>query len=149
MRAVKGRDTKPEMVVRRILHSMGYRYRLHRKGLPGKPDIVFAPRRKLIFVHGCFWHGHSCKRGSRRPKTNAQYWKVKISRNIERYSRQRKELLADGWATLTIWECELSDEDELRRRLRCFLEEAMVHSECDNLSVKSSTQDFSSSSANS
>ena len=74
MRAVKGRDTKPEMAVRQLLHGMDYRYRLHRKDLPGNPDVVFTTRRKIIFVHGCFWHGHSCKRGSRRPKTNAQYW---------------------------------------------------------------------------
>ena len=100
MRAVKGRDTKPEMTVRRLLHRMGYRYRLHRKDLPGKPDIVFGPRRKVIFVHGCFWHGHSCKRGSRVPKSNAEYWKEKIARNIERHSDQLDELTADGWTGL-------------------------------------------------
>ena len=89
MRAVKGRDTKPEMAVRRLLHRMGYRYRLHRKELPGRPDIVFGSRRKVIFVHGCFWHGHSCKRGNRLPKTNAEYWQTKIARNVERHTGMR------------------------------------------------------------
>ena len=88
MRAVKFRDTEPELTVRRLLHRMGYRFRLQRKDLPGKPDIVFGPRRKVIFVHGCFWHGHSCKRGSRMPKTNVEYWETKITRNVERHSRQ-------------------------------------------------------------
>ena len=85
MRAVRDRDTKPELAVRRLLHRMGYRYRLHWRDLPGKPDIVFGPRRKVIFVHGCFWHGHSCNRGNRLPKTNAEYWKAKIERNVARH----------------------------------------------------------------
>ncbi len=122
MRAVKGRDTKPEMKVRRILHRMGYRYRLHRKDLPGKPDIVFGPRRRVIFVNGCFWHGHSCKRGNRLPKTNAEYWESKIARNVERHAKQLDELATAGWNSLTLWECELVDEDALARRLRAFLE---------------------------
>lgn len=122
MRAVKGRDTRPEMKVRRILHRMGYRYRLHRKDLPGKPDIVFGPRRRVIFVNGCFWHGHSCKRGNRLPKTNAEYWKSKIARNVERHAKQLDELATVGWKSLTLWECELVDEDALSRRLRVFLE---------------------------
>ena len=122
MRAVKYRNTGPELTVRRLLHRMGYRYRLHRKDLPGKPDIVFGPRRKVIFVHGCFWHGHSCKRGSRMPKTNAEYWETKISRNVERYSRQIKELAAAGWTSLALWECELADRETAARRLRTFLD---------------------------
>ena len=121
MRAIKDRDTKPEMMVRRLLHSMGYRYRLHRKDLPGKPDIVFGPHRKVIFVHGCFWHGHPCKRGNRLPKTNAEYWKSKIARNIERHSSHLDELTAAGWTELTLWECELANEDAIRRRLSAFL----------------------------
>ena len=121
MRAVKGRDTNPEMVVRRILHRMGYRYRLHRKDLPGKPDIVFGPRRKVIFVHGCFWHGHSCKRGSRVPKSNSDYWENKIRRNVERHSRQLTELVNVGWSVLTLWECELSDSTYLTSTLDSFL----------------------------
>ncbi len=125
MRAVKGRDTKPELAVRRLLHRMGYRYRLHRKDLPGKPDIVFGPRRKVIFVHGCFWHGHSCKRGSRLPKANAEYWQAKIARNVERYSGQLDELTAAGWTGLTLWECELADEDAVARRVSTFLDETV------------------------
>src|SRR5205814_5907334 len=84
MRAVKGRDTAPEMTVRRIVHGMGYRYRLHRKDLPGKPDLVFPRDHKVIFVHGCFWHGHDCQRGARAPKMNADYWSTKIARNRNR-----------------------------------------------------------------
>ena len=121
MRAVKSRDTKPEMAVRRLLHRMGYRYRLHREDLPGKPDIVFSTRRKVIFVHGCFWHGHSCKRGNRLPKTNTAYWKSKIMRNVERHSNQLDELTAGGWTGLVLWECELANEDAVSRRLSAFL----------------------------
>ena len=121
MRAVKGRDTRPEMRVRRLLHRMGYRYRLHGKALAGKPDIVFGPRRKVIFIHGCFWHGHDCKRGARVPATNTDYWRTKIARNVERYARQIDALAAEGWKALTLWECELKDEDVLSKRLRKFL----------------------------
>ncbi|MCY3879284.1 MAG: very short patch repair endonuclease [Rhodobacteraceae bacterium] len=122
MRAIKGRDTKPEMRVRRLLHSMGYRYRLHRKDLPGKPDIVFGPRRKVIFVHGCFWHGHSCKAGQRIPKTNTEFWSNKIEANIERDRRQLEALSQAGWTALMLWECELRDADALRDRLTAFLD---------------------------
>lgn len=124
MRAVKSRDTRPEMAVRRLLHRMGYRYRLHGEGLPGKPDIVFGPRRKVIFIHGCFWHGHSCKRGNRVPKTNTEYWVRKIGRNVERHSRQIEELIGMGWKGLTLWECELADKTALAQRLVAFLGEA-------------------------
>lgn len=122
MRAVKGRDTSPELLVRRLLHKMGYRYRLHRNDLPGKPDIVFGRRNKVVFVHGCFWHGHPCKRGARMPATNANYWEEKIARNVERYSKQLEQLAKDGWSALTLWECELNNNQELRRRLIIFLE---------------------------
>ena len=87
-----------------------------------KPDIVFGPLRKVIFVHGCFWHGHDCKRGNRMPATNASYWKAKIARNRERYSGQVKELTMSGWTALTLWECELRDRIELARRLNIFLQ---------------------------
>lgn len=100
---------------------MGYRYRLHRVDLPGKPDIAFGQRRKAIFVHGCFWHGHGCKRGARVPATNKSYWTSKIGRNVSRYERQVAELSGRGWTVLTLWECELRDEEELVRRLRQFL----------------------------
>ena len=122
MRAVKSRDTKPEMRVRRLLHRMGYRYRLHKASLAGKPDIVFSSRRRVIFVHGCFWHGHDCKRGNRMPATNAEYWSRKIARNVERFSTQVEELETAGWRVLTVWECELKDEDGLVATLRGFLE---------------------------
>ncbi len=122
MRAVKSRDTKPEKEVRRMLHRRGYRYRLHRKDLPGTPDIVFGPRRKVVFVNGCFWHGHACPRGSRQPKTNAEYWRAKIARNVERDAEQRERLEAAGWAGFTVWECELSDPGAVAEELVTFLE---------------------------
>lgn len=121
MRAVKSRNTKPEIKVRRLLHGMGYRYRLHIKNLAGKPDIVFTSRRKIIFVHGCFWHGHNCKRGNRLPVSNAQHWKSKIERNVKRYADQLQKLTEDGWKVLTLWECELKDDTRLIERLKRFL----------------------------
>jgi DNA mismatch endonuclease, patch repair protein len=126
MRAVKGRDTDAEMIVRRLLHGLGYRYRLHGKELPGKPDVTFRSRRKVIFVHGCFWHGHDCKRGDRMPKSNRAYWTAKIARNKVRDERHGAVLAAMGWSVLTVWECELRDRNELVRRLCVFLEEDTV-----------------------
>ena len=123
MQAVKSRDTAPEMAVRRTLHAMGYRYRLHLGDLPGKPDVVFPGRRKVIFVHGCFWHGHPCARGNRVPKTNAEYWKNKIQKNRERYSRQLVELNEGGWTVLTVWECEVRHECDLAAQLVAFLDD--------------------------
>jgi len=120
MRAVKSRDTKPEMIVRRAAHALGYRFRLHRKDLPGSPDLVFPSRKKAIFVHGCFWHGHDCTRGARMPKANAEYWTTKIGRNVTRDARVRGELASLDWETLTIWECELKDGG-IEERLRGFL----------------------------
>lgn len=121
MRAVKSADTKPEMIVRRTAHAMGFRYRLHRRDLPGSPDIVFPSQKKAIFVHGCFWHGHCCPRGNRTPKTNRQYWKRKISRNVERDKKNIKELEAVGLEVLVIWECEIKFTESLVERLRSFL----------------------------
>lgn len=121
MRAVKGRDTTPEMIVRRMVHAMGKRYRLHREDLPGKPDLTFPRLRKIIFVHGCFWHGHDCKRGARKPKENAEYWIKKISRNKERDTQSRRTLGSLGWRTLVIWECELKDREMLKARIKDFL----------------------------
>jgi len=122
MRAVKSVDTGPEMIVRRMLHKLGYRYRLHRKDLPGKPDLVFPSRKAVIFVHGCFWHAHNCKRGARTPKTNTQYWIDKIRRNVERDAQAIINLKAAGWRVLVIWECELKDIDRLRSRSVTFLQ---------------------------
>ena len=121
MRAVKSKDTGTEMRVRRIVHSMGYRYRLHRKDLPGKPDLVFGPRRKVIFVHGCFWHGHTCKRGDRMPRENRRYWTKKIARNKERDQKHVSVLKAKGWRVLVIWECETKDTERLGKRVRAYL----------------------------
>lgn len=121
MRSVKSKDTKPEMIVRRLVHGMSYRYRLHRKDLPGVPDLVFGPRRKVIFVHGCFWHGHSCKRGNRQPKTNEDYWKKKIARNVQRDSDCIEQLEKLGWECLVVWECHTNDAQILGERLRKFL----------------------------
>ncbi len=123
MRAVKGENTAPELIVRRLVHSLGYRYRLHRKDLPGKPDLVFPGRRKIIFVHGCFWHGHQCARGARVPKTNRDYWRKKIAGNVERDREHGYALEASGWKVLILWECELKVSDKLRARLISFLED--------------------------
>ena len=121
MRRVKGRDTTPEMTVRRALTRLGARYRLHRKDLPGKPDIVMPGRRLAVFVHGCFWHGHDCARGARVPKQNRDYWVGKVERNRARDDRSREALSALGWRVETIWECELKDAEALWKRLRTLL----------------------------
>jgi DNA mismatch endonuclease, patch repair protein len=115
MQAVKSKDTGPEMTVRRLLHARGFRYRLHRKDLPGCPDLVFPSRRKVIFVHGCFWHGHDCARGARVPKTNVEYWTAKIGRNRSRDATAVKQLRRDGWGVLVLWECKLNQRDLLKR----------------------------------
>lgn len=122
MRRVKGRDTSPELAVRRALTALGARYRLQRKDLPGSPDIVMPGRRLAIFVHGCFWHGHDCARGARVPKANRDYWTAKIARNRARDHRSRAALEALGWGVETLWECELKDESALRERLGKLLE---------------------------
>nr|WP_051335415.1 very short patch repair endonuclease [Methylocapsa acidiphila] len=121
MRAVKSTNTRPEMIVRSLAHRLGFRFRLHRKTLPGCPDLVFPTRRKAIFVNGCFWHGHDCKRGARAPKNNAAYWRAKIARNVTRDAQSNSALLADGWDVLTIWECEIKDLEGLAARLHAFL----------------------------
>lgn len=120
MRAVKGKDTKPEMTVRRMLHASGFRYRLHAKYLPGKPDLVFPSRRKVIFVHGCWWHGHDCARGARPAKSNCHYWATKIGRNVDRDARHMVDLQSSGWKPLVVWECEIGRPD-LWKRLVKFL----------------------------
>src|SRR5271157_2790814 len=108
MRAVKSCDTTPELIVRRLAHSMGYRFRLHRKELPGNPDIVFPRLNKIIFVHGCFWHGHNCARGARVPKANRDYWLKKIAGNKVRDRNNLKKLAVKGWTSLVVWECLLA-----------------------------------------
>lgn len=121
MRAVKSKNTSPEILVRRLLHARGYRYRLHGKDLPGCPDVVFPGRKKVLFVHGCFWHGHDCARGSRIPKTNSDYWIKKVARNRARDVASLKHLRLHGWRVLALWECELRDETKVLNRLVRFL----------------------------
>lgn len=121
MQAVKSKNTAPEMAVRRLVHGMGYRFRLHRRDLPGKPDLVFPRLRKVLFVHGCFWHGHDCARGARAPKANADYWRAKITRNRLRDSANIEGLGGAGWEAAVIWECELKDLARVTRRLAGFL----------------------------
>ena len=111
MRRVKGRDTRPEMAVRRILRAAGVGYRLGGCGLAGRPDLVMQGRRVVVFVHGCFWHGHDCARGSRQPKANAGYWTAKIGRNRDRDARVSAALAAEGWRVVTVWECEMKAAD--------------------------------------
>ncbi len=124
MSRIRGKDTTPEMIVRRLVHSMGYRYRLHVRSLPGTPDIVFHSRRQAIFVHGCFWHRHSCKLGRPMPKTRRSFWKTKLEGNRLRDARQRRVLLRMGWQALTIWECQTKARmlERLRQRIATFLE---------------------------
>lgn len=116
MQQVKNKDTGPERTVRSLLHSLGYRFRLHRKDLPGTPDIVFPSRRLVVFVHGCFWHGHGCRIG-KLPKSRLDYWEPKISTNRERDFRKEAALTLSGWRVVVVWQCELSDIDTLRARL--------------------------------
>ena len=119
MSRIRSKGMKPEILVRSIAHRMGYRFRLHAAELPGKPDLVFRSRRRVIFVNGCFWHGHTCKEGLREPKSNIDYWRAKIARNRTRDIAIREKLEAEQWSILTIWECEL--EETIREKLREFL----------------------------
>ena len=121
MAAVKGKHTQPELIIRRLAHSLGFRYRLHVDSLPGKPDLVFPSRRKVIFVHGCFWHSHRCKHGLKAPASNVNYWTRKRTRNRERDAKHIKELKRAGWQPLVIWECWLRAPKTLPDRLERFL----------------------------
>ena len=121
MSRVRSKDTKPEIEVRKIVHGMGYRYRLHRKDLPGKPDMTFPRLKKVIFINGCFWHGHTCKQGKKRAKTNKEYWKNKISGNKKRDIANHKKLKELGWDVLVIWECEIHDEESIRISIKKYL----------------------------
>lgn len=121
MRLVKSEDTTPELAVRKLTYALGYRYRLHRRDLPGCPDLVFPARRKVLFVHGCFWHWHGCKR-SRMPKTNESYWRAKIDRNVQRDAKNLKMLKRQGWRALVVWECQIKDAKRLAKKLSHFLD---------------------------
>ena len=126
MRQVKGRDTSPEKIVRSLLHRMGYRFRLQRDDLPGKPDIVLPRFKTVVFVNGCFWHRHSgCKRATT-PATNVDYWQTKFARNVARDARNQAELEKMGWRVLIVWECELKDKTTLEKRLDDYLKSSYV-----------------------
>ena len=120
MSRIRGKDTKPELAVRRLAHAMGYRFRLHRRDLPGSPDLVFPGRRKVIFVHGCFWHGHDCGM-AHVSRTRPDYWAAKINRNRARDESRLRALRELDWDALVIWECETKDRDALGARIRDFL----------------------------
>jgi DNA mismatch endonuclease (patch repair protein) len=125
MSRVRGKDTKPELTVRRIIHAMGYRYRLHDARLPGKPDLVFRSRGKVIFVHGCFWHRHAdpdCKL-ARLPKSRRDFWLPKLERNAQRDVENRAALEKEGWGVLELWECQVKDAERIRNEVREFLDE--------------------------
>lgn len=117
MRAVKSSNTTPELAVRRVAHALGLRFRLNRSDLPGKPDLVFPSRKSVVFVHGCFWHGHDCHRGARMPASNRDYWLAKIGRNVARDRTTLTALKQQGWKAHVIWECETLDREKLSRLL--------------------------------
>lgn len=121
MSKIRSKNTKPEVMLRKMLHRAGFRYRLYDPKLPGKPDLVFARLRKVIFVHGCFWHGHDCPVGARLPKSNTSYWAEKRLRNSERDLRQEVELRALGWEPLVVWECEIKDNPNVLKAVEAFL----------------------------
>ena len=120
LRRIKGKNSRPEMAVRRLVHALGFRYRLHQRRLPGSPDLVFVAKQKVIFVHGCFWHGHHC-RASRHPKTRPQYWRMRFNKNRARDIRVVRQLRRQAWSVLTIWECQLRNVARLTTRIQRFL----------------------------
>lgn len=125
MQAVRTQNTGPEWTVRRLLHRLGYRYRLHVRGLPGRPDIVFPGRKKIVFVHGCYWHGHGCRIGQP-PKSRLDYWLPKIEANRTRDATAQERLELLGWSVLVVWQCQTKDEFELQTRLTQFLDDRNV-----------------------
>ena len=127
MARVKSQDTKPELLLRKTLTALGARYRLQRKDLPGKPDLVMPGRKLAFFVHGCFWHGHDCSRGSRVPKANRDYWLAKVARNKARDEKAVEALTADGWTVETVWECDMKDAEALKTRLAAILNDTAAH----------------------
>lgn len=122
MSRIQNKNTRPEMVVRSLAHLLGYRYRLHREDLPGKPDLTFPGLKKVILVNGCFWHMHDCRYGQVVPKTNFEFWQKKRCGNVERDKRNLQKLAESGWAPLVIWECEIRDYDSLSDKIKSFLE---------------------------
>ncbi|MGN8277494.1 very short patch repair endonuclease [Pseudomonas sp. SMN5] len=122
MSRIKGKNTTPELIVRKLVYGMGYRYRLHLKYLQGRPDLTFLRRKKVIFVNGCFWHGHPNCRYGRLPKTRLEYWQEKIEKNKRRDTKNIHALQADGWQVLTVWQCELRNLEQLREKLQNFID---------------------------
>ena len=119
--AARNADTKTEMIVRRLVHGMGYRYRLHARDLPGNPDLVFRPRKKVIFVHGCFWHQHGCRQ-YRQPRTKRSFWEPKLAKNKARDVEVRRQLRKLGWGVMVVWECQVRKESVLRSRIKRFMD---------------------------
>ena len=119
---IRGKHTTPELVVRRVVHSLGYRYRLHDRNLPGSPDLVFTSRRKVIFVHGCFWHRHRCKLGKPTPTTRRKFWITKLLKNKQRDKIIRRKLRGEKWDVLVVWECHTRDTSKMVKKLKLFLD---------------------------
>ena len=134
MRSVRSKDTKPEKLVRSLLHSLGYRFRLHASDLPGTPDIAFRRRRKAIWIHGCYWHGHGCKKG-RLPKTRLAFWSAKITANQQRDRRNQRGLEEMGWTYLVLWQCQLKNINAVSGELRRFLGPRKSHLDQESLCV--------------
>lgn len=122
MGRVKSRDTKPELELRRLVWGLGHRYRKNRRDVIGQPDITFVGRRRAIFLHGCFWHRHDCASGKRAPKSRREFWNAKFEQNVTRDARVMRELKAAGWRALVVWECELNNQQRVKRRVRKFLD---------------------------
>jgi DNA mismatch endonuclease (patch repair protein) len=122
MSGIRGQNTKPEVAVRKLAHRLGFRFRLHRRDLPGSPDLVFPRRKKVVFVHGCFWHRHPGCRFAYNPKSRVEFWQAKFATNVERDVRVQRDLETLGWDVLTIWECETADAENLAQTLLAFLE---------------------------
>jgi len=135
MRRVRGKDTTPELAVRKLVYGMGFRYRLHVRDLPGTPDLVFRPRWKVIFVHGCFWHRHSGCRCFRAPKSNVSFWASKLEKNANRDRRNQRLLKRNGWDYLVIWECQLRDPRALTARIQAFFRDSR---QCSGLDLNTS-----------
>lgn len=128
MRAIRSTNTKPERLVRSLVHALGFRFRIHRDDLPGKPDVVLPRLKKIIFVHGCFWHGHQQCRVAHTPKSNTSYWTPKLERTVRRDARNQRQLRRLGWSVMVLWECQLKDVGRVASRLERFLNKPLRQS---------------------
>jgi len=122
MSRIRSRDTGPELLLRRLVHGLGYRYRVHNRGVPGSPDLSIKTKRKAVFLHGCFWHRHNCISGRRKPKSRCEFWEQKFTENVERDKRTMRKLKRLGWTVLVVWECQLKYPCRLERRIREFMD---------------------------